>query len=402
MNDPTGKESGLPDLTALAAARTRAGDGPDPRAAIRTHTKAFLQCVDARELHRRISGFRGRNFGSMSYKEVAQAILDVIMFDTPNGSMALVQPRSARYPAGTRFYRVRAIPQDDQVTPLRSMSKVGDCWEPPAQKAPTGRLNREGEPLLYTSPINPMVAIDEVKIADGDWCSVIAYDAVDDVNVTVIGADPAVDGLDEADALKLEMIQGFLRDEFTRDVGRGTECLYRISEIIAKDYSDLPPVSHDAWCYPSIADKQLERRVSPEGPPQAAVDRRTGGQTAQTARRGPAAARCAGGDREGRHGRPRLLPDRFPGATPAVPRDHPGWTGRRRRESSVVRVAPSLRGAVAAAGAASVLAPCGLTTATGCARRLARGGRGRRAGPVRLHLAYAFGVCRRGGPAGRL
>ena len=54
------------------------------------------------------------------------------------------------------------------------------------------------------------------------------YEAVEDVNVTVIGGDPDIDGLDETDALKLLMIQGFLRDEFTRDVGRGTEYLYRI------------------------------------------------------------------------------------------------------------------------------------------------------------------------------
>ena len=238
----------------MAAARTSVDD-PDQIAAIKTHTKEFLQCVDARELHRRISEFRRLSFCSMSYEDVHQAVLDVIMFDTPNGALAVVQPSSAQYSAGTRFYRVRAIPKDDHVLPLRSMSKIRDCWEPPGEVTPIGRLNRQGEPLLYTSPGNPLVAVDEVKIADGGWCSVIAYDAVEDVNVTVIGGDPVVHGLDKADALKLEMIQGFLRDEFSRDVGRGTEYLYRISEIIARDYFDLPPVVHDAWCYPSIADK---------------------------------------------------------------------------------------------------------------------------------------------------
>ena len=219
-------------------------------------TKPFLQYVDAGELHRRISGFRKLNFRSMSYEEVGQAIRDVIIFDTPKGPLGLCHPSSARYPAGTRFYRVRANPKDDHVVPLRTMSKVRDCWEPPRAKVGIGRLNREREPLLYTSPINPEVAIDEAKIVDGERCSVIVYEAVEDVNVTVIGGDPDTDGLDETDALKLQMIQGFLRDEFTRDVGRGTEYLYRISEVIAKDYFDLPPVMHDAWCYPSIADKR--------------------------------------------------------------------------------------------------------------------------------------------------
>ena len=225
----------------------------NPNVAVRR--KAFLQCVDAGELHSRISKFRRLNFRSMSYDEVDRAICDVVMFDTAEGKGGLFHPVSSRYPAGTHFYRVRAIPKDDHMVPLRAMSKVGDCWEPPRETVQIGRLNREGEPLLYTSPSNPLVAIDEAKIADGERCSLIVYEAVEDVKVTVIGGDLDIDCLDENDALKLNMIQGFLRDEFTRDVGRGTEYLYRISEVIAKVYFDLPPVMHDAWCYPSMADK---------------------------------------------------------------------------------------------------------------------------------------------------
>lgn len=238
------------------SSETKAEADADPIKLLTANLKAFLQCVSARELHRRISQFRGLNFRAMSYDEVHQAVLGVLEFDTPRGSMALVPTLSSCYVQGTRFYRIRAIPKDDLVLPPRSMSKVSDCWEPPKELVRIGRLNRDSEPLLYTSPVSPMVAIDELKVADGERCSVIVYEAVEDVNVTVIGGDhPATAALDEAGALKLEMIRGFLRDEFTRDVGRGTEYLYRISEIIAKDWFDLPPEMHDAWCYPSIADK---------------------------------------------------------------------------------------------------------------------------------------------------
>ena len=135
------------------------------------------------------------------------------------------------------------------------MSKVSDCWEPPKKLVKMGRLNKDGEPILYTSPSDPRVAIGELKIPDHEWFSLIVSEAVEGVNVAIIGGDVDVEGLDDVDALKIEMIQGFLRDEFTRDVGRGTEYLYRISEIIAKDYFDMPPVMQDAWCYPSIVDK---------------------------------------------------------------------------------------------------------------------------------------------------
>lgn len=215
----------------------------------------FLPYVDARELHRRISAFRKLNFRVMSYAEVSDAIRNVIMFDTPKGYRGMLQPVNSQYPAGTKFYRVRVIPKDDHITPLRSMSKVADCWEPPPEVVKMGRLNKEHEPLLYTSPVDPLVAIDEIKIPDGERFSLIVYEAVEEVNVTVVGGDVDTEGLADADALKVEMIQGFLRDEFTRDVGQGTEHLYQISEIIAKHYFDLPPVVHDAWCYPSIVDK---------------------------------------------------------------------------------------------------------------------------------------------------
>lgn len=216
----------------------------------------FLPYVDVRELHKRISQFRKLRFRTMSYEEVGQAIRNVIMFDTPNGPCSVLQVLTGSYPAGTSFYRVRDIPEDDHVPPLRSMSKIGDCWEPPRGLVRAGRLNKEGEPLLYTAPSDPGVAIGELKIPDDKWFSLIRYEAVEDVNVAVIGGDVDVEDLDDSDALKIEMIQGFLQDEFTRDVGQGTEYLYRISEIIAKDYFDMPPVFQDAWCYPSIVDKR--------------------------------------------------------------------------------------------------------------------------------------------------
>ena len=62
---------------------------------------------------------------------------------------------------------------------------------------------------------------------------------------------------DEKVKLIHEIYNGFLRDEFSRDVGKGTEYLHRVSEKIAKDYYDLPPrVVQDAWAYVSVQDKK--------------------------------------------------------------------------------------------------------------------------------------------------
>ena len=191
----------------------------------------------------------------MSYKDVQSAISDVITFNTPQGVVSVLMPMNANYPAGTRFYRVRTLPADDRNLPLRTMSKVSDCWEPPENIVSAGRLNRDNESLLYTAPMSPFVAVEEMKIPDDKLFSLIVYEALNQINVTMIGAPPNIEGLDSEEVLKVKMIQDFLKHEFIRDVGVGTEYLYRISESITKDYFDLHPDFQDAWCYPSVAKK---------------------------------------------------------------------------------------------------------------------------------------------------
>lgn len=215
----------------------------------------FLKYVDMSDLHEKICRFRNLDFKKLSYQEVQSEISKVITFGTPHGNISVLTPINGSYPSGTRFYRVRVIDEDDRVLPLKSMSKISDCWEAPNSIIKPGRLNKDKEALLYTSPMHPHIAIDEIKIQDGVLFSLIVYEAIEQVNVTIIGEPTTHEGLSKDEALKSRMIQDFLRHEFIRDVGTGTEYLYRISESIAKDYFDLPPHVQDAWCYPSIAKK---------------------------------------------------------------------------------------------------------------------------------------------------
>ncbi|HIF9172223.1 TPA: hypothetical protein ACX6PS_000859 [Photobacterium damselae] len=217
--------------------------------------KEFLKYVDISELHNKICHFRELDFKKLNYKEVQKEISNVISFNTPKGNCALLVPTNSTYPEKTRFYRVRNIDEGDRTLPLKSMSTVNDCWEPPKNVVKPGRLNRQHEPLLYTSPINATIAIEELKIADEQLFSLIVYEAVTPIKVTCIGVTPNIESLTKDEALKLKMIQDFLKHEFIRDVGNGTEYLYRISESITKDYFDLPPDIQDAWCYPSVAKK---------------------------------------------------------------------------------------------------------------------------------------------------
>ena len=158
------------------------------------------------------------------------------------------------------FFRVR--PLDGTLIPNKNLSILSDFWNPPKNRVTHyGRLNKIGESLLYTTPINPLVPIKEMKLEQDSYYALIVYKAVREIKVNLIGGDYNYEeiGIKDKKAILInEIYNGFLRDEFSRDVGRGTEYLYRVSEIIAKSYFDLPPrYIQDAWAYSSVQDKSM-------------------------------------------------------------------------------------------------------------------------------------------------
>lgn len=221
---------------------------------IMSNLKFFLNHVNIFELQNKISHFRDLDFQKISNQELQSEILKVISFNTPQGAHCVLKPMVTEYPEGTLFYRVRTLQEDNQEPPFKAMSTVADCWEPPESITQAGRLNKANEPLLYTAP-DPLVAMEEMKILDNQLFSLIVYEAINPIKAAVIGERPDTEGLNEVEIIKAMMISDFLKHEFTRDVGYGTEYLYRISEIIAKDYFDFPQEFQDAWCYPSVAKK---------------------------------------------------------------------------------------------------------------------------------------------------
>ena len=212
-----------------------------------------LISVDILDLTRRIKEFRSLNFRKLNDEELAEAILRVLLYN--NSFMYF--PNVKSFPKGTNFFRVRKL--SGSVIPIANFKTYSDLWEPPKEVLVNyGRLNKPNESLLYTS-FEPEVAIKETHISENDFYALIKYTAKDIVKVNFIGDDYDYNalGLFNTQAITVhEIYNNFLRDEFSRDVGQGTEFLYRISERIAKDYFDLPPREmQDAWGYGSVYDK---------------------------------------------------------------------------------------------------------------------------------------------------
>jgi hypothetical protein len=216
----------------------------------------YLNLLDIDLLQTRISRFRTLNFRLLEYKAISEEIMNIFNIDIiGHGKYCEFIRQIGEYVKGTTFFRVRDLPENDIFIPLKTLKSEQDLWAPPANIVKRQRLNRDNEPLLYTTPLLPNISIEEKRIEEGKNFILIQYEALSDISVSMIGCMPEISGLTSEENIKHKMINDFLRDEFIRDVGIGTEYLYKISETIAKDHFDLPPDVVHAWCYPSAFNK---------------------------------------------------------------------------------------------------------------------------------------------------
>jgi hypothetical protein len=215
----------------------------------------FLKSIEPLEVIKRINEFRKLNIRELSEKEISNAILKVLCWNDKFSYITNI----CTYPSNTSFFRIRKLVGSN--IPNVNFNKCSDFWEPPQECVKKyGRLNKEGESLLYVTPGDPHVALKEMHIKENDFYALIKYASIDTVKVNVIGGEYNYDsyGITNQKAVLVhELYNNFLKDEFSRDVGEGTEYLYKVSEIIAKWYFDLPPkVVQDAWAYNSVQDKE--------------------------------------------------------------------------------------------------------------------------------------------------
>jgi hypothetical protein len=195
------------------------------------------------------------DFKKLNYSDISHEISKVLCVNKNGVENAVLLRSTAVYPKGTRFYRVRTLSSDDHYIPLKEITSQKDIWNPPKEVVGLGRLNREYESLLYTSPINPSIAIEEMKIEDNSNFVLAVFESIAPVNVCNMATASNLDELTSEENIKHKLLNDFLVHEFIRDVGKDTQYLYRISETIMKDYYDLPSEFQDGWCYPSVAQK---------------------------------------------------------------------------------------------------------------------------------------------------
>ena len=212
----------------------------------------YLGTLTTTSLRNRIREFRRLDLRRQSYEEIRQEIRKVL---APGGEMSLVRlPSVCRFPKGQKFYRVRCFVDGKNPVVMSS-----DCWAPPPEVTPAGRINSPGNPVLYTA-LDGVTAADEMAATDGRPIIMITYEATEDMDFGFITWEPTTiskifsASLDNSEVEKLTILHDFLVDEFTRDAGRETEQRYMITNAIAHDHFNLPAIS--GYCYPLVVRRQ--------------------------------------------------------------------------------------------------------------------------------------------------
>ena len=239
----TYRESFGPWTPADTSTNRDIGQGDNDELAPRRHFGKYLSLKSRKEVREKVRDFRMLDFRRMLYGEVHSAIKTVISAVDENGETFHVIPVTwVTYEPGSLFFRVVEHPVKSQ----------SDLWGPPENIAKIGRLNLDGESVLYTSP-SLDAALDEMNVQDGELTTVIQYSSKKKLNLMRIGMFSIDDAIASSHGDVLDELNDFFRDEFIRDVGKGTEYLYNISNAISEYFHGPESVG---YYYPSMRMKR--------------------------------------------------------------------------------------------------------------------------------------------------
>ncbi|MFP7480184.1 hypothetical protein [Terribacillus saccharophilus] len=154
------------------------------------------------------------------------------------------------YPKGVKLYRVRKKDTSDQM--FRTTSEVSYCPEKFVKTI--GRFNNEKESILYTST-DSITPFHEVKAEIDDEFALVEFETLSNLNLTDVCLGTELPfRLTINGEINHKIIEQFLFTEFTKDVGVGTEFLYKVTVSLAKMLLNVP--GSQGIRYPSTPFKQ--------------------------------------------------------------------------------------------------------------------------------------------------
>lgn len=204
-----------------------------------------LNNISTLDILNKIERYRNIDLKRISNKKLFELTLETI---------PVCAVSSHVYRSGVKFYRLRG-PIENEINDTNKL-----LYAPKECVKKRGRLNDVGESILYVS-LDQVTPFYEIKAEVGKTYAMITYEVCEgeSINASIIGkSNPEmIDTLTEQGVNNCKIIDQFFFSEFTKEVGVGTEYLYRTSLMIAKNFFDIP--NCDAYEYPSVA---LNRNIN--------------------------------------------------------------------------------------------------------------------------------------------
>lgn len=195
---------------------------------------AYLDAFGPGEVEARVFAFKQELPHASDVAAVRELVWDTL---TPNGWRSMVRPFStARIPAlSTYLYRVRsrlAGPQD--------IRTIGDIWTPPTG-ASSGRVNRPGQPILYTSAEWPGVAHRETGAQLGEVVALSCFTITEDLHLLDLDDMDPQWALNTSQQRKWAQLAQFYRWAFRHSGSDPHSPQHLVPQVLTLDYNMLVP-----------------------------------------------------------------------------------------------------------------------------------------------------------------
>ena len=229
--------------------------------------KHILRQRTIEEIRELIQSFDTLNHRELDDKQLEIEIRRVLMKQDEAKRGILLLPFSvSHYKKGSVFSRVRTLTDRDlQRIQNEGIDEQRDCYEPPQDMRHVigpGRLNRRGERILYTAYGGAgwatMACFEELDIEENEWFMIVEYEATGGFSAATIGpkrfTPPEREHeLDDEEREKCDILIGFVRSKFHEHITASNDYLYRVTRLIAREFSPGQARRPDIWQYPSVA-----------------------------------------------------------------------------------------------------------------------------------------------------
>jgi hypothetical protein len=192
---------------------------------------------------------------NIELKDTIQLLKDIGQWSSTNLKTSFISDieKSLRWVLSERFAKYKQL--NDPIFRIRKQcapefffsSKSELLCPQPKHITKEGRINRIKDPVLYCA-LKKETAIEEVSLNLGDFFVLITYSPIKPIECLDLIWDNPPEELNKQGTINFHIINNFIRSEFCRPAGLGSEYVYRISYLLCRKLFE----KHDGWIYPSV------------------------------------------------------------------------------------------------------------------------------------------------------